>query len=364
MSDENKDSKTEEPTEKKIRDAIEKGNIPLSKEVNVFSGILGLLIVLGYAISSQVSRLSVVMGRILDGTGDIRIENQTDFIQLASAVGIEIARFLVVPVSIFLVFGLAATWFQHPPQVSFERLKPDLSKLSPGKGFKRMFGAQGGVEFLKALAKFIILAVVIGILLSNERQVLANMMFTDPTLLPEELLTITIRLISGICVAIIALVALDVIWVRGHWRRELRMSRKELKDEYKQTEGDPMVKGRMRSLARDRARNRMMASVPEATIVIANPTHFAVALRYVHNDDKAPMVVAKGQDLIALKIRQIAEDNDIPVIEDIQLARALYAKSEVDMQIPPQFYRIVAELLYYVYTADNTQSKPVTGTYD
>ncbi|WP_319532042.1 flagellar biosynthesis protein FlhB [uncultured Cohaesibacter sp.] len=364
MAEEEKDSKTEEPTEKKLRDAIEKGNIPLSKEVNVFAGILALLLVLGFAISAQVQRISVVLGRLLDGTGDIRIENETDFIQLSSAVGLEVARFLVAPIAIFLVFGLAATWFQHPPQVSFERLKPDLSKLSPGKGFKRMFGAQGGVEFLKAFAKFIILAVVIGILLSNERQVLTNMMFTDPTMLPEELLTITIRLISGVCVAIISLVALDVIWVRGHWRRELRMSRKELKDEYKQTEGDPLVKGRMRSLARDRARNRMMSSVPDATIVIANPTHFAVALRYVHNEDKAPMVVAKGQDLIALKIRQIAEDNDIPVVEDIQLARALYAKSEVDMQIPPQFYRVVAELLYYVYTADNTQTKSAAGAYE
>lgn len=364
MSEENKDSQTEEPTEKKIRDALEKGNIPLSKEVNVFSGFLALLIILGFSISGPTAKLSIVLGRLLDGTGDIRIENGTDFIQLASAVGIAMASFLVVPIAIFFLFGLAATWFQHPPQVSFERLKPELSKISPGKGFKRMFGAQGGVEFLKALAKFIILAVVIGILLSNERQVLANMMFTDPSMLPEELLSITIRLISGICVAIITLVALDVIWVRGHWRRNLRMSRKELKDEYKETEGDPAVKGRMRSLARDRARNRMMASVPEATVVIANPTHYSVALRYTHNEDKAPMVVAKGQDLIALKIRQIAEDNDIPVIENVPLARALYAQSEVDMQIPPQFFRVVAELLYYVYTADTAQSKPVTGTYD
>ncbi|PLW75498.1 flagellar biosynthesis protein FlhB [Cohaesibacter celericrescens] len=364
MSEENKDSQTEEPTEKKIRDAIEKGNLPLSKEVNTFSGFLALLIILGYFINGPTAKLSIVLARLLDGVGDIRIENEADFIQISSAVGLEMAMFLVVPVSVLLVFGLAATWFQHPPQVSFDRLKPELSKISPGKGFKRMFGAQGGIEFLKALAKFIILAVVIGILLSNERQTLANLMFTDPSLLPEELLSITVRLVSGICVAIITLVALDVIWVRGHWRRNLRMSRKELKDEYKDTEGDPAVKGRMRSLARDRARNRMMASVPKATVVIANPTHYSVAVRYTHNEDKAPLVIAKGQDLIALKIRQIAEDNDIPVIEDIQLARALYAQCEVDTQIPPQFFRVVAELLYYVYTAKDENFKPALRAYE
>ena len=364
MSEENKDSKTEEPTEKKIRDAVEKGNIPLSKEVSVFSGFLGLLIILGFSIENQAAKLATMLGRLLDGTGDIRIENETDFTQLSQAVGIGMAQFLVAPVAILLLFGLAASWFQHPPQISFERLKPDLSKLSPLKGFNRMLGAQGWVEFLKAIAKFVIIAVVIGILLSNERQMLVNMMFTDPSLLPEELLRITIRLISGICVAIITLVALDVIWVRGHWRRNLRMSRKELKDEFKETEGDPAVKSRMRSLARDRARNRMMASVPEATVVIANPTHYAVALRYHHHEDKTPVVIAKGQDLIALKIRQIAEENEIPVVEDVQLARALYAESEVDMQIPPQFFRVVAEVLYYVYTADTSRSKPVTGTYE
>ena len=361
MSEENKDSKTEEPTEKKIRDAIEKGNIPLSKEVNVFATFLGFLIVLGFAVHSQAASLVMTMSRLLDGTGDIRIENGTDFLQLVYVVGAEMGKFLVAPIAILMLFGFAATWFQHPPQVSFERLKPDLSKLSLAKGFKRLFGAQGWVEFLKALVKLIILSVVLGILLSNERQVLVNMMFTDPTLLPEELLRITIRLVSGVCVATIILVVVDVIWARGHWRRNLRMSRKELKDEFKQTEGDPAVKGRMRSLARDRARNRMMSNVPDATVVIANPTHYSVALRYNHNEDKVPVVVAKGQDLIALKIRQIAEENAIPVIENVPLARALYAESEVDLQIAPQFFRVVAEIMYYVYSADNGELKSVSG---
>nr|WP_321462042.1 flagellar biosynthesis protein FlhB [uncultured Cohaesibacter sp.] len=361
MSDESKDSKTEEPTEKKIRDAIEKGNLPLSKEVNAFATFLGILVILAFALETQVASLSRTMSRILDGTGEIRLENEAQFVQLGSAVGMEVAKFLLAPITILFLFGLAATWFQHPPQISFERLRPDLSKLSPAKGFSRMFGAQGWVEFLKALAKLTMLAVVLAILISSQRQVLVNSMFTDPTLLPEELLSLTIRLVSGICVATISLVLLDVLWVRGKWRRDLRMSPKEVKDEIKQSEGDPLVKGRMRSLARDRARNRMIASVPQATVVIANPTHFSVALRYEHSVDKAPVVVAKGQDLIALKIRQIAEENGIPVIENVPLARSLFAESEVDLPIPPQFFRVVAEILYYVYSADGSNYKTASG---
>jgi flagellar biosynthetic protein FlhB len=361
MSDEDKDSKTEEPTEKKIRDTIEKGNLPLSKEVNAFATFLGLLIILAFAVETQVASLSAALSWILDGTGDIRLENEAQFAQLGSAVGIVVAKFLVAPVCILLVFGLAATWVQHPPQIAFERLRPDFSKLSPGKGLSRMFGVQGWVEFLKALAKLIMLGVVLGIIISSQRQVLVNSMFTDPTLLPEELLSLTIRLVSGICVATVSLVLLDVLWVRGKWRRDIRMSPKEVKDEIKQSEGDPMVKGRMRSLARDRARNRMIASVPQATVVIANPTHFSVALRYEHSVDKAPVVVAKGQDLIALKIRQIAEENGIPVIENVPLARALFAESEVDLPIPPQFFRVVAEILYYVYSANGSNYKTASG---
>jgi flagellar biosynthetic protein FlhB len=158
----------------------------------------------------------------------------------------------------------------------------------------------------------------------------------------------SVHLISTVAVANIILVAADLVWSRVFWQRQLRMSRREIKDELKQADGDPIVKARLRSLARDRLRKRMIASVPRATLVIANPTHFAVALRYVREEGGAPVVLAKGQDLIALKIREIAEKHAIPVIEDRLLARSLYKAVEVDKMIPPEFYRAVAEIILFL----------------
>jgi flagellar biosynthetic protein FlhB len=147
-----------------------------------------------------------------------------------------------------------------------------------------------------------------------------------------------------------AIAAADFIWQRFHWKQDLRMTRQEVKDELKQSEGDPIVKSRIRSVARDRARRRMMAAVPRATLIIANPTHYAIALKYVREEDSAPLVLAKGQDLVALKIRELAEANGIPVFEDVALARSMYKQVSVDSVIPQQFYQAVAELVRIVYS--------------
>jgi flagellar biosynthetic protein FlhB len=147
-----------------------------------------------------------------------------------------------------------------------------------------------------------------------------------------------------------AIAAADFIWQRFHWKQDLRMTKQEVKDELKQSEGDPIVKSRIRSVARDRARRRMMAAVPRATLVIANPTHYAIALKYVREEDAAPLVLAKGQDLVALKIRELAEANGVPVFEDVALARSMYKQVSVDSVIPQQFYQAVAELVRIVYS--------------
>ncbi len=187
------------------------------------------------------------------------------------------------------------------------------------------------------------------LLLRSERQKAVNAMFVDPSQLPELILTIAIRLVSAISIATIMIVAGDLVWARLRWQRSLRMSVQDIKDERKQSEGDPTVKARLRSLAQDRSRNRMLAAVPRATVVIANPTHFAVALRYEPSEGPAPLVVAKGQDLIALRIRAIAEENGIAVIEDKPLARSLYDAVQVDQTIPAEFYRAVAQILFFLF---------------
>jgi flagellar biosynthetic protein FlhB len=170
----------------------------------------------------------------------------------------------------------------------------------------------------------------------------------EPAALPGLILSLASRLVATIAVATLVLVAADIVWTRVSWQRDLRMTRQEVKDELKQADGDPIVKARLRSLARDRMRKRMMAAVPRATLVIANPTHFAVALRYVREEGGAPLVVAKGQDLIALKIREIAAEHGIPIIEDKALARSLYKAVEVDKMIPPEFYKAVAQIVFFV----------------
>ena len=175
-------------------------------------------------------------------------------------------------------------------------------------------------------------------------------MFADPVLVPELILQMAMKLLSGISIATIVLVAADLAMTRFHWRRDLMMSKQEIKDENKQAEGDPQIKARQRQIGRDRVRRRMMADVPLATLVIANPTHYAIALRYNREEGGAPMVVAKGADLVALKIREIAEANDVPVIEDKLLARSMYDHVEIDQMIPPQFFKAIAEIIYFLHS--------------
>lgn len=345
-----KDSKTEEPTEKKIQDAIEKGNIPTSREAPVLASFLAALLIGSFIITSGVGRLNLGLMHLIDNAGGFKLGNGADALLLTHALAIEAGTFLGPIIATLAVAGLAAAFLQNTPRIVGHRIKPDLSRISPGKGWKRIFGTQGLVDFLKAAFKFAAVSTVAFFQFKAGLPALLNAMFTDPSALPETILTLSMRLVGGVCVVTIVLVAVDIVWSRSHWRKNLRMSKQEIKDEYKQMEGDPIVKARQRSLARDRARNRMMNAVPGATLVVANPTHFAVALKYDSDQSAAPIVVAKGQDLIALKIRQIAEENQVPVIEDRALARSLYANTELDRMIPPEFYRPVAEIICYVYS--------------
>lgn len=348
--DQDKDSKTEEPTEKKIQDAIEKGNIPTSKEAPVLATFVATLLIGSFMLSAGVSRLNASLMHLIDNAGGFRLGNGADALMLSHVLALDVGLFIAPVIITLALAGLSAAFLQNKPRLVPNRIKPDLSKLSLIKGFKRVFGVQGLVEFLKAVFKLSAVSTVALVQFHSNETELISAMFIDPSALPETILQISMRLVAGVCVVTIVLVAVDIVWSRSHWRQNLRMTKQEVKDEHKQMEGDPIVKARQRSLARDRARNRMMAAVPKATLVVANPTHFAVALRYDADQSAAPVVVAKGQDLIALKIRQIAEENKVPVIEDRELARSLYGATELDRMIPSQFYRPVAEIIFYVYS--------------
>jgi flagellar biosynthetic protein FlhB len=261
--------------------------------------------------------------------------------------------FLFPIIGILAISGFASSVAQNPFQIALDRIKPDPSRVSPGKGWHRLLGVQGLAEFLKAFFKFVAVGVVTFIMLRSEQAKIVNAMLMEARDLPELLLDLSKRILAAVCVSTVALVAGDLVWSRFSWRRNLRMTREELKEEHKQSDGDPLVKAKQRSLARDRQRKRMMTQVPRATLVIANPTHYAVALRYVREEGGAPVVLAKGKDLIALKIREIAENHQIPVIEDKLLARALCEKVEVDRMIPSEFYQAVAQIVYLISTRNS-----------
>jgi len=347
--EQDQESKTEEPTEKKVRDAEERGNTPSSKEAPIFATIAATLIGATFLIRGSAAETTQFLSTFLSDPAGFDIATGKNTTTLLVMVVVHAAILVGPLLLVLMVFGLSASFLQHPPQLALDRITPKFSRISPGAGWKRIFGAQGFMEFGKSLAKFIAIATVTWLILKSDKNTVVTAMLQDPSTIPELILGIAIRLLSAACVATIVIVTADLVWTRMSWRRSLRMTKQEVKEEHKQAEGDPILKARRLSLARDRARSRMMAAVPRATLVVANPTHFAVALRYVPEEGGAPLVLAKGTDLIALKIREIAEANDIPVIEDRVLARSLHASVQIDQMIPREFYEVVAELLCMVY---------------
>lgn len=342
------DSKTEEATSKKIEDAVAKGNVPFAREAPVFTSMVGMLLVMVFVSIDSARRLAAIFARLIENPGLWSFSAGEDTVLLLYSLIRHIGELLFPIIGILLLAGLAGSVFQNPPNIAPERIRPKWSKLSLREGWKRLFGFQGQIEFVKSLFKFTLVATVAAILLRTASGDVVAAMFVDPFQMPAMILTLVMQLLGAICIATMLLAGADLVWSRHIWRHKLRMTRQEVKDEHKQTDGDPLVKARLRSLAWDRQRKRMISSVPFATLVITNPTHYAIALRYVRDEGGAPVVLAKGQDLIALKIREVAAEHSIPVIEDKPLARSMYDLVEVDQMIPAEFYQAVAELIFYL----------------
>lgn len=347
------DSKTEEASQRKLEDSISKGNVPFSREAPAFATLTAILAVVAFLLKEQGLKLKASLERFIENPAGWSLESTSDAARLLEAVAWDASYFVLPMIAVLMIAGLVASAAQNPPQVALDRIKPDAGKLSLAKGWKRLFGLQGHVEFLKACFKFAVIGAVASITLVSQRHTIINAMLVEPGDLPELIVDIAIRLLAAACIGTVMLMVADVAWSRVSWRRTLRMTRQELKDEHKQTDGDPLVKAKQKSLARDRQRKRMMAAVPRATVVIANPTHYAVALFYEREKGGAPTVLAKGRDLIALRIRRIAEENHIPVIEDKPLARALCETVEVDRMIPSEFYQAVAQIIYFITSRKN-----------
>jgi len=349
--DDDKDSKTELPTEKKLREAMEKGNTPFSREVTIFASTLAIYLFLVFFLPGGIARMNETLRDFFEQPEAWNLKTGTDVIAIFRHLGWEAGALLLPILAMMMVFGIASSVFQNLPSPVMERVRPQIGRLNPIKGLGRLFGKQGLVEFGKSLIKILLVSLVVALAMRGNYFASLDTMFSEPAALLYMMTTDINKVLLIILFATALIAGIDFAWTRHHWFTELMMTKQEVKEEMKQAQGDPIVKARMRSIQRDRIRRRMMADVPRATLVIANPTHFAVALRYVREEGDAPTVVAKGQDLIALRIREIAEENGIPVFEDPPLARSMFAQVSVDSVIPPVFYKAVAELIHRVYAA-------------
>lgn len=343
--EEDKDSKSEEPTEKKLQDAFEKGNVPFAREVVNAASLFAMLLIIYFQVPAFFRDTLKLLRSMFANISEWPLETGGEASNLFYAVVSEVALGLAPIIGVLMILGLSGALFQNQPRLVLYRIQPKMQNISLMKGLKKLFGAHGLREFIKSLFKFTAAAVVgTLVVIATDDWVLSHI-FIDPGHLPESLHTIVLQISFGLFLTMIGLGALDLVMSRSEWYGNQKMSLKEIKDEQKQSEGDPIVKQKSRSLAKDRARRRMIAQVDQASVVITNPTHYAVALRYNPEVDRAPMVLAKGQDLIALKIRERAEECGIPIVEDKPLARSLFAIAKVDMEIPVEFYVPIAKIV-------------------
>jgi flagellar biosynthetic protein FlhB len=267
--------------------------------------------------------------------------------QLAGSLEYALIAALGVPLLMLALAAIAGNMVQHRLVWSGESLKPKFSKISPAAGAKRVFGKQAAANFAKGIFKVAALGAVMTAILWPERHRLESIVRFDPAAILGTTTGLTLHLLGAV-VAMLAVVAIaDYFFQYRQWFERQKMSLREMKEEFKQSEGDPQVKGRIRQLRHARMKKRMMAAVPKASVIITNPTHYAVALSY-DRGMPAPVCVAKGTDLIALKIREIAAAHDIPIVENVPLARALHATVEIDDEIPVEHYHAVAEIIGYV----------------
>ncbi|HEV7252952.1 MAG TPA: flagellar biosynthesis protein FlhB [Mesorhizobium sp.] len=362
MADEqDPESKTEEPTEKKIRDAVEEGRLPHSREAPILASFAAILVFTMFFAADAVRDYGRFLGAFLEQPEAWPLESKRDLDSLFFTVALESGRVFGVLFLLLIAAGVLASVLQHSPTMVLSRIQPKWSRLSLAGGWKRLFGSQGLVEFAKSVAKLSLGIGVVAFALRSADAELLTGLVSPPDSFGFAVQRIAVRALFALTLVMTAIGVADFAWSRFSWRRELRMTKQEVKDEMKQAEGDPIVKSRIRSVQRDRARRRMIAAVPRATLVIANPTHYSIALRYVREENDAPVVLAKGQDLLALKIREIAAENDIPVFEDVALARSMYNQVSVDSVIPPQFYQAVAELVRIVFARNGQGGRSQGG---
>lgn len=343
------DEKTEKATPKKRRDQRKEGNVASSKDVIAVASLIGCFYCLQLLFPAIYETLRDTMIFQITAVAEIDELSLGNLQMLGMKTVKDLAKCIFPLGVISLTIGVVATGIQTRFNVTTKPLKFKLSKLNPLKGIKNMFSAKQVVELLKAVIKIIILGVILYGILKDEIVVIAQMMDIDPLSSSAYVLKEIISMVLKVGMVFAAIAGFDYFYQRWSYEKNLKMTKEEVKEEFKQSEGDPKIKGKIRSLQQSMARSRMMQAVPDADVIIRNPTHYAVALRYDIDKDNAPVVIAKGQDLIALKIVEIAENHKVTVIENKPLARGIYASTPLGGQIPAEYYGMVAEILVEVF---------------
>jgi flagellar biosynthetic protein FlhB len=337
--------KTEAPTPRRLEKAREEGQVAVSKEIPGAAGMVGALIGMALILPPAAHRLVEHAAVLIEQPAQLTGSALSPVIWDTLLWG-AIATLAIIALPMLL--GPLATLVQTRGMVSSTLIEPKLERLSPIAGVKRLFSAQNLVEFLKNLAKLGILCIVSWLVLDGMTWQLVPSITWETSQLMATLLADSFLLLSALAAAFAAIAVLDLLWVRYDHQRRLRMSREDLREEMKQTEGDPEIRARLKRIRIERSRNRMMSAIPAAEVVITNPTHYAVALAYETGGQGAPRVVAKGVDHMAARIRAAAEKHEVPIIANPPLARALYTV-DLDREIPEEHYQAVAEIIAYVW---------------
>lgn len=342
------DQKTEDATPKKLEESREKGQVPHSRELDTWLILLAATILIGTAAPGLMASLAVHLKTYIAMAPQFH-QIGGGFYTVFTTAFVELVKIIALPFLILFVVAIMGPLSQVGVMFAPEVIKPDISKLSPIKGFQRLFSLKSIIEFVKGLAKISIISIIIYIILKPYFPGIEHSIGLPPSVFLDELHTLVIKvLVASISVLVVVAIG-DVFYQRFDFAKRQRMTKQEVKDEFKQTEGDPYIRSRLKQLRMEKARQRMMANVPKADVIITNPTHYAIALSYNPEEMDAPVLLAKGVDEVAMRIREAATEHKIMIVENPPLARSLYAEVEIDQQIPPEFFKAVAEVISYVF---------------
>ena len=339
--------RTEEPTQKRLEDARRKGDAPRSQEITTAATLIAGAVALAFFSTDMAAAVTRHGAAFIDHPHLFTVDAHA-LAALFRELSVRRGAALSVVAARMVAFAVLGNVIQARPVFNGERLAPKLSKLSPIAGAKRVFGPTGLVNFAKGVGKILIVGAVLLYALWPDRAMLAQLLYTDERAVLAATRTGALKLLIFTLAALSVIAALDYAWQRHDWRKRNRMTKEEVKRELRETEGDPQIKGRQRQMREQRARRRMLVAVEDATVLIMNPTHFAVALKYELGETEAPICVAKGIDDLALRMRDRAREKGVAVIENPPLARALHAGVELDAPIPLEHYEAVAKIIGFV----------------